>query len=643
MPDIPLRDILISARQESHRMRHFYLGVEHLFIALLEIRGGLAAGIMEQYGITPEFVIDAVRRKTGKGSRHRLWAGVPNTPRADVVLGIANELALENERKQIQERDLLAAILDENDSIPVRVLQALKLDIEKLKEDARSYSPSTDAQQSFIQVDFGPEFDRDQQLSKEQLFILRRMFHGYARIRVERRLSGGYTSAIILVVTPVQADQREDAPTAVKIGDADGILNEARRYETHVKAKLPPVTARLEDRPTAPESTDLAGIKYTLVSDGDKTSRSLRALLDEWKGPQLGTWLRERLFPTFGRMWWQQNQPYRFAVWREYDWLLPPILTLEALREGEQGPEAQTLRFPIKQSVLDKLEYGDLVTIENFVVLRVDREKRSLQLGIGKNADALPACRIELRGIDLEQETYYRGEVIEQVTGRIWKTRQEQLNHAVRALQPDFDIQAETISFDEKKLPNPLMAYHELLDDYHVNGSLCTIHGDLHPGNILVGPGEGPSLIDFAHTRDGHTLFDWATLEVGLLSDLVMPAAGGTWDDARQVLKMLYGINHDTAPDAEAGPAGEALAALVALRGIVAELLAAPGIWSEYYVALAMCALRAVMWDTMSQEARRLMLLVSALAFYELKTSVQQATAASDTTSPDATDFISGT
>lgn len=80
MSQISLRDILINAKQESHRMRHYFLGVEHLFIALLEIKSGLTSSILNEQGFTTDYVIDAVRRKAGKGSRHRLWAGVPNTP-----------------------------------------------------------------------------------------------------------------------------------------------------------------------------------------------------------------------------------------------------------------------------------------------------------------------------------------------------------------------------------------------------------------------------------------------------------------------------------------------------------------------------------------------------------------------------------
>jgi ATP-dependent Clp protease ATP-binding subunit ClpA len=68
MSNIPLRDILISARQEAYRMRHFYLGVEHLFIALLEIKGGLASSIMEEHGLATEYVIDAVQPLFRSGS-----------------------------------------------------------------------------------------------------------------------------------------------------------------------------------------------------------------------------------------------------------------------------------------------------------------------------------------------------------------------------------------------------------------------------------------------------------------------------------------------------------------------------------------------------------------------------------------------
>lgn len=621
-------------------MRHFYLGAEHLFIALLEIKGGLASAILEEQGLTPEYVIDAIRRKVGKGSKHRLWAGIPNTPRTDVILGIASDIALENGRKEITERDLLVACFEENDSIPTRVLKALGSDIDVLAQMARTRTLTQSAQQPYVKIDFGPEFDRNDTLSKDQLFILRRMFYGYDQIRVERRLMGGYTKALILIVTPIHADRREDASVVVKIDNTDDILDEAQRYEAHVKGTLPPLTARLEDRPIAPETSELAGIKYTLVAGSDNTPHDLRSVVQHWDGEKLGSWLFEELYGSFGRIWWQQKRPYRFQVWREYDWLLPPILTLEYLDDKQPPPESHVLKFPIKRTKLHELNYGDVVSVENFIVQKIYPDRNIIQLAIGHGTDSAKAFKIEVRGLDLTTDTYYRGEVVERLIGRIWKTRSELLIYAIRALQPDFDLDIEKIPVSQghlEKLPNPLTHYEELLDNY-LNGSLSKIHGDLHLGNIIVGPNESASLIDFAHTRDGHTIFDWANLEVSLLSDAVMAATGDSWDDARQVLVGIAQLSASPTGDGASTPLEHVLRPIRTLRQVVRECLANEEGWGEYFIALAFCGLRAVTWESMSLGGRRLMFLLTALCIHELRTNYKPGTGA-DATSPDDTDL----
>lgn len=641
MPNIALKDILIGARQEAHRMRHFYLGTEHLLIALLEVRGSLVGHLVQEYGLTPEYVIDAIRRKVGKGSKHRLWAGIPNTPRADVVLSIANDLALENDRTEIDERDLLIAIFEENDSMPLRVLKALGLnDMNKLAEMARSYTLNSDSEHPYVKVDFGTHFDREEMLTKDQLFILRRMFYGYSEIRVDRRLTGGYSNATLLIVTPIHIDKREDSPVVVKINQADVILDEAQRYESHVKTKLPAMTARLEDKPIAPETSELAGIKYTLVAGYNQTPQDLRAVIHAWNDSRkLGSWLRHELFPVFGRIWWQQNRPYRFQVWREYDWMLPPVLTLEMIREGDTVNETHVLSVPMKRNKLYGIEYGDFVTVQNFVVQKVNRAQKSMQLAIGQGTESASAFKIEVRGVDMMLDTYYRGEVVESLVGRVWKTRREELLHALRALAPDFDPEDDKIPVNQgsiEKLPNPIFAYEELLDHF-INGTLCTIHGDLHPGNIMIGPNQSAFLIDFAHTREGHTVFDWATLESSLLSDVIVTRAGDSWDDARQVLEQVARLNSSNDLSDKDAASSEILASIVEIRHIVRECLAYPDRWGEYHTALAFCGLRALTWETMSVQGRRILYLNAALAIHELQIYLSQGTG-SETPSPDETD-----
>ncbi|MFN8450671.1 MAG: phosphotransferase [Anaerolineae bacterium] len=167
-----------------------------------------------------------------------------------------------------------------------------------------------------------------------------------------------------------------------------------------------------------------------------------------------------------------------------------------------------------------------------------------------------------------------------------------------------------------ERLPNPILAYDDLLDRY-VDGTLSKIHGDLHLGNILVGPNASAFLIDFAMTRNGHTLFDWASLEVSLLTGVVMPVVGDDWYSVRLVLRYIASLQKDL-PDSV--PAlNEVMQHVRAVREIARECLARDDSWSEYYIALTMCALRGYCWDTLSLGSRRLMFLLAALSIHELR------------------------
>jgi ATP-dependent Clp protease ATP-binding subunit ClpC len=639
MPNIELKDILINARQESHRMQHYYIGVEHLFVALLEIQGGLARSLLEAQGLASEYVIDAVRRKIGKGSQRRLWAGAPFTPRASVVIGIAQDLASEDGREEINERDLLIALIEEADSIPLRVVRTLGVDFQRLAEMAHTHSLNNNAPQPYVHVDFSKSFTYT--LNHDHLLILRRMFHNYSRIRLESRLTGGYTGALVLVVTPIHADLREDAAIVVKIDEQEMIMDEERRYETHIRGTLPPLTARLENRPVTPEGCNLAGLGYSIVTKHDQPPQDLRAAVSEIGVNRLGEWLREQLYAHFGRAWWRQRRAFRFQVWTEYDWLLPPVLTLNVAADYAASGSAHLLRVPVNRARIAPIVPGDIVTLENFTVQRTYPDRNALQVVSGRGSEATRrAYKIEITGRDPSSAGHYRGEVVERLVGQVWKTRRDWLMAAVESLEPPFDITAQAFALDaagEHMLPNPIFA-HEPLMQYYISGSTSKIHGDLHLGNILIGPGDSAFLIDFAQSREGHTLFDWATLEISLLSEIVMPAAGATWADAALVLDYIIALNAQAAlPDLDA-QITEAISPLTTVRDIVQELLAVEGNWAEYYIALALCALRAVTWDTMPQGARRLMFLVSALSMDDLRRRPPQ-TSEAQTPSPDETDY----
>ncbi|MDL1900423.1 hypothetical protein FBR02_06600 [Anaerolineae bacterium CFX9] len=639
MPDIAIRDILINARQESFRMQHFYLGVEHLFIGLLEVPGGIATSLLESRGLTASYVIDSIRRQTGKGTRQRLWAGMPNTPRADIVLSIANDLALEDGRVEIGERDLLKAILEERDNIPVRVLSRLHIDLDAFAADIDGYVDDNASHQFVLPIEIGESFSDIDSVTDEHRLILRRMFRGYERIRLESRLYGGYTQALVLLVTPISADDMEDAPVVVKIDQSDIILDEANRYDQYVRTSLPALTARLVESPTTAETSRLAGLKYTFVSE--YRPHQTGGGIQSWQlgTTPLGQWIENSLFPSFGRTWWNQRRPFRFQMWSEYDWLLPPLLTIEF---SEQLPDdAYTIRDPIRRNKLRALSSGDFVKIEDFTVMRVYRDRNVIQIAVGKGSEAARrAYTIEVRGLNLAQDAYYRSEIVESIGGRIINTRDLALFNAVEKLEPDFGMLSALIPGWERDhtLPNPLRHYDELLDR-PISGSVSKIHGDLHLGNILVGINQSPFLIDFSHTRNGHTLFDWATLEVSVLSEIVSGAVGSDWDAVRYTLRALSAVHHLEALDDLPVSILNVLEPVIAIQRVVHQCLATPGQREEFDAALAFCALRAVTWDTLSIGARRLAFGVVALCLSELHES-QRSGSGGDTPSHDVTDLI---
>lgn len=119
------KQILALARQESENLQHFYLGVEHIFIALTKVENGVTQAVLQQLSLDPEKVRDAVRRFVGTGDGHRYWEGIRITPRCEAVLKLAAEEAERGGRSLVEEKDLLIAILKEGESIPVRVLQKI--------------------------------------------------------------------------------------------------------------------------------------------------------------------------------------------------------------------------------------------------------------------------------------------------------------------------------------------------------------------------------------------------------------------------------------------------------------------------------------------------------------------------------------
>jgi hypothetical protein len=640
MSSISISDILINARTESHNMRHHYIGVEHLLTGLLTVQGGLTAAVFEGFGLSPDYVCDSIRRKIGKGGQHRVWAGVPYSRRAQQVLDDASERALLAGRNTPNERDLLLAILAERQSLAVLVVEGLGVPVQQLEEAVQSYAPSHIARQPFVRIEFGPQFRgyTENAVTQDELLILRRMFHGYSAVRLEQRLPGGHTRAHVYVVTPIQPDDREDATVIVKIGPSVEIQDEAHRYRGFVDRTLPAVAARLQ-AVIAPESLDIAGLMVTLVGKQGAQPRDLSQMMAEWSGERVSDWLYHSLFEQYGATWWKQTRPFRFLVWQQYDWLLPPVLTMDY--DSEPPADARKLKFPVTQTSLAEVLPGTSVTIEKFTVTAVRNDPRSVDLAYAEGSDGVRPFRIRILGNHRFTEGFFRGEVVEQISGNVRSTRLLDLMEAVQGLDPPFALNDRIFAAGSLYLPNPVWAYQELLDQV-VEGSLSIIHGDLHPGNILLAPGDSPQLIDFEHCREGHAAFDWANLEACLHSQTLQPLIGADWESLLAYAPLLLSYNRSN--DNTVFP--EALAdhtlPLVAIRGIARQVLHRSTNWTEYQIALAIAALRMVTWTTsLPVGGRRMAFLLAAVAIDTLRSWREQVAYRADADDAGATEYMS--
>ncbi len=124
--------IIAFAQRESELFKHFYIGTEHIFIALTKIEGGLTQGVLRHMSLEPKQVRDTIRRWVGLGDGYRYWDGFIFTPRSKEVLQLASEEASKTKFKLLGERELLLGILKEGEGIPARILQMLNVPISEM-------------------------------------------------------------------------------------------------------------------------------------------------------------------------------------------------------------------------------------------------------------------------------------------------------------------------------------------------------------------------------------------------------------------------------------------------------------------------------------------------------------------------------
>lgn len=123
--------VLINAKKEMQEMKHPYVGSEHLFLALLKLKGDVSKKLNE-FGITYPKFKDKLIELVGMGKEENSW--FLYTPLLKRVMETALLISKESSKSEVTPEHLLFAILEEGEGVAVRVLNKLSVDISDLQD-----------------------------------------------------------------------------------------------------------------------------------------------------------------------------------------------------------------------------------------------------------------------------------------------------------------------------------------------------------------------------------------------------------------------------------------------------------------------------------------------------------------------------
>jgi ATP-dependent Clp protease ATP-binding subunit ClpA len=113
------RRVLRIAEQECRNHSHYYVGAEHLLVALLEERDPAILDGLAADGIDARDVHAEVRRTLGSGD-DRVWEGILVTPRVRKIISLAEDRA---GNREIAPIDLFEALRLEGGSLAAEILR----------------------------------------------------------------------------------------------------------------------------------------------------------------------------------------------------------------------------------------------------------------------------------------------------------------------------------------------------------------------------------------------------------------------------------------------------------------------------------------------------------------------------------------
>ncbi len=131
-----VRKVLAMAREEAFRLKHEYVGTEHILLGLVREGEGVAAAVLQNLRIDPDDVVESLEKHVKKGiSAHFTGPDLPYTTRAKKILEFAMAEAHELGHSYVGTEHILLGLIREERGLAAQVLTALGAGLEAVRAE----------------------------------------------------------------------------------------------------------------------------------------------------------------------------------------------------------------------------------------------------------------------------------------------------------------------------------------------------------------------------------------------------------------------------------------------------------------------------------------------------------------------------
>jgi ATP-dependent Clp protease ATP-binding subunit ClpC len=135
------RGVVVDAQEEARRLRHSYIGTEHILLGCFSNTEVGAGAALAALGLRADQVREAVVQTVGLGEDPSSGQ-IPFTPRAKKVMELGLREAQSLGQEHIESLHLLLGLIHEREGVAMRILLESGVSPERIRETAISMLPA---------------------------------------------------------------------------------------------------------------------------------------------------------------------------------------------------------------------------------------------------------------------------------------------------------------------------------------------------------------------------------------------------------------------------------------------------------------------------------------------------------------------